>query len=183
MNFHETRQCHPDELSGGIFSVENLVKPLAVLVFREAEQNTGKIISGNVAQFPPGIAILKLEGTKAAAPQRDLTFVQAGPGSVQRMLKSESPVEHTASALEKIVGNRVRRAPDAPLLAWPLACGSTVAARTRALEFSRGVLRVEVPDAGWRAELQHLAPRYLAVINRYAAVPVSRVEFVLRTAK
>jgi hypothetical protein len=60
------RPCRPDELDGGIFSVENLVKPLAVLVFREAEQNTGKIISGNVAQFPPGIAILKLEGMKAA---------------------------------------------------------------------------------------------------------------------
>ena len=67
MNFHETRQCHPDELGGGIFSVENFVKTFAVLNFREAEQNTGKIISGNVAQFPPGIAILKLEGTKAAA--------------------------------------------------------------------------------------------------------------------
>jgi hypothetical protein len=163
--------------------VQNSVKTLGVLNFREAEQNTGKINSENVAQFPGGIAILKLEGTKAATPQRYLTFVQAGPGSLQRMLKSESPVEHAAPALERIVGNRVRRAPDAPLLAWPLACGSTVAARTRALEFSRGVLRVEVPDAGWRAELQHLAPRYLAVINRYAAVPVSRVEFVLRTAK
>jgi hypothetical protein len=47
------------------------------------------------------------------------------------------------------------------------------------LEFSHGVLRVEVPDAAWRAELQHLAPRYVAALNRYSK-GVSRVEFVVR---
>jgi hypothetical protein len=38
---------------------------------------------------------------------------------------------------------------------------------------------VEVPDAGWRAELQSLAPQYLAVMNRYVAERVERIEFVL----
>src|SRR5438876_668806 len=101
------------------------------------------------------------------------------------MLKSEAPVEQVAPALEKVVASSLRRAPqsEAPLLAWPLACGSVVAARTRALEFASGVLRVEVPDAGWRAELQHLAPRYLAVINRYAPGAVSRIDFVVRQAQ
>jgi hypothetical protein len=61
-----------------------------------------------------------------------------------------------------------------------MACGSAVADRTQAVSFAYGVLRIEVPDAGWRSELQHLAPRYLAVINRYAANPVNRIEFVLR---
>jgi Dna[CI] antecedent DciA-like protein len=91
-------------------------------------------------------------------------------------------MEHLAPALEKVVVDSLRQASpaDAPLLAWPLACGSAVAARTRALEFARGVLRVEVPDAGWRAELQHLAPRYVAVINRYAPGIVNRVDFVVR---
>src|SRR6476659_9213642 len=99
--------------------------------------------------------------------------------------KKKPSMLQAATGLDKVVARSIRKvaAQEAPLLAWPLACGSTVAARTRALDFARGVLRVEVPDAGWRAELQHLAPRYLAVINRYAAVPVSRVEFVLRTAK
>jgi hypothetical protein len=60
-----------------------------------------------------------------------------------------------------------------------MACGSAVAARTRALEFSRGVLKVEVADAAWRAELQHLAPKYVAILNRYGT-GVSRVEFVVR---
>jgi hypothetical protein len=41
------------------------------------------------------------------------------------------------------------------------------------------VLKVEVPDAAWRAELQNLAPRYVAALNRYAK-GVSRVEFVVR---
>jgi len=65
-------------------------------------------------------------------------------------------------------------------LAWPLACGQAVAARTTALEFADGNLRVQVPDAGWRAELQALAPQYLAVINRYVAESVKKVEFVVK---
>jgi predicted nucleic acid-binding Zn ribbon protein len=86
------------------------------------------------------------------------------------------------SALERIVRKSVRAAPasDGPALAWPLACGATVAERTRALDFCKGVLTVEVPDAGWRAELQRLAPQYLAVINRYAEKSVNRIDFVVK---
>jgi len=97
--------------------------------------------------------------------------------------KINAPVEPIAPALEKVVSGSLRRAPaaDAPLLAWPLACGSAVAARTRALGFREGILQVEVPDAGWRTELQRLAPQYLAILNRYAS-GVTRIEFVLRRA-
>lgn len=86
-----------------------------------------------------------------------------------------------APDMEKIIAGSLRKVPsaEAALLAWPLACGSAVAGRTRAIEFSRGVLRVEVPDSAWRAELQHLAPRYVYALNRYAK-GVSRVEFVVR---
>lgn len=85
------------------------------------------------------------------------------------------------AGLEKLVARSLRNAPagEAPLLAWPLACGSAVAARTRAVEFHDGVMQVEVPDAGWRRELQALAPRYVAQINRYVADIVRRVEFVI----
>jgi hypothetical protein len=80
------------------------------------------------------------------------------------------------------VVNSLRRvAPgDAPILAWPLFCGSAVAERTRAVEFAEAVLKVEVPDAGWKQELQALAPRYVAMLNRYAGQRVERVEFVVR---
>ena len=52
--------------------------------------------------------------------------------------------------------------------------------RTRAVEFAEAVLKVEVPDAGWKQELQALAPRYVAMLNRYAGQRVERVEFVVR---
>lgn len=91
-------------------------------------------------------------------------------------------MEQAGSGLEKIVVNSLRRvAPgDAPVLAWPLVCGSAVAERTQALGFSEAVLRVQVPDAGWKRELQALAPRYVATLNRYAGQRVERVEFVIQ---
>jgi len=44
-------------------------------------------------------------------------------------------------------------------------------------------LRVQVPDAGWKREMQSLAPRYLATLNRYAGQKVERIEFVIRLEK
>ncbi len=91
-------------------------------------------------------------------------------------------LEHAASGLEKLVTKSLRHAPasDAPVLAWPLACGSAVAERTIARDFADGVLRVEVPDAGWEKELLNLAPRYLAALNRYSGQKVERIEFIVR---
>ncbi len=91
-------------------------------------------------------------------------------------------MEKAGSGLEKIVIGSLRRVPpvEAPLVAWPLVCGSVVAERTRALAFDKAVLRVEVPDAGWKREMQSLAPRYLAAMNRYAGQKVERIEFVIR---
>ncbi len=91
-------------------------------------------------------------------------------------------MERAATRLEAVVAKALHLAPpqESPLLAWPVACGSAVAERTRAVAFSAGVLRVEVADLGWRGELSSLAPRYLAAINRYSATPVRRIEFVVK---
>ena len=91
-------------------------------------------------------------------------------------------MQHAAAGLEKIIANSLRGVPPnhAPVLAWPLVCGSLVAERTRALDFSNAVLRVQVPDAGWKRELQSLSPRYLAQLNRYSGKNVERIEFVVR---
>jgi hypothetical protein len=91
-------------------------------------------------------------------------------------------LEPVAAGLEKIVMGSLRRVPqgEAPALAWPLVCGSVVADRTRVLEFAGGVLRVEVSDAGWKREMQGLAPRYVAQLNRYSGQKVERIEFVIR---
>jgi predicted nucleic acid-binding Zn ribbon protein len=97
------------------------------------------------------------------------------------MQHARHELQPAATGLEKVIARSVRKAPagDAPLLAWPVVCGSAVAARTRALDFADGILRVAVPDAGWRRELQNLAPRYLAVLNRYIANSVTRIEFIV----
>jgi Dna[CI] antecedent, DciA len=94
-------------------------------------------------------------------------------------------LNRASAGLETIVANAIHRAPvsESAVLAWPVACGSAVADRTRALSFSEGILQVEVADAGWRRELAHLAPRYLAVINKYSAAPVKRIEFVVKPSR
>jgi hypothetical protein len=38
---------------------------------------------------------------------------------------------------------------------------------------------VQVADAAWKSELQALAPRYVATINKYTPVTVSKIEFVI----
>jgi hypothetical protein len=105
-------------------------------------------------------------------------FLQRGT-VYSAMLKSQSSMESLAGTLEKVVARSLRRAPDGPILAWPLACGSAVASRTRALSFRAGILWVEVPDAGWRSELRHLGNRYLFAVNRYSPTEINRIEFVL----
>jgi len=105
--------------------------------------------------------------------------------AISTMPPKKSSLQPASTGLDKVVARSVKKAPPerAPLLAWPLACGSAVAGRTRAMEFADGVLCVEVPDTGWRRELQALAPRYLATLNRYCADPVTRVEFVVAGRK
>ena len=90
-------------------------------------------------------------------------------------------MQQAGSDLERIVARSLRQVPraQAPLMAWPVVCGSAVAERTRALSFVDGVLRVAVADTGWKTELQSLAPRYLASINRYTVEAVLRIDFVI----
>lgn len=90
-------------------------------------------------------------------------------------------MEQVSAGLGRIVQRSLRQAPTAkaPLIAWPVVCGSAVAGRTRAVAFLDGVLSVEVADQGWKIELQALAPQYLAAINRYTTEAVRRIEFIV----
>ncbi len=101
------------------------------------------------------------------------------------MHHAQKEMQGPSAGLERVVTRSLRKAPfnEGPLLAWPVACGSAVAARTRALDFVDGILSVEVPDPGWRRELQALAPRYLAALNRYLGDSVRRIEFIVSTKK
>ena len=91
-------------------------------------------------------------------------------------------MNRASSGFETIIAKALHHAPanESALLAWPVACGSAVADRTRALSFSDGILRVEVADGAWQRELASLAPRYVALINKYSATPVKRIEFVVK---
>jgi predicted nucleic acid-binding Zn ribbon protein len=90
-------------------------------------------------------------------------------------------LERADTGLEKLVANTLKRVPsgEGPLLAWPVACGSVVAKKTRAVAFENGILRVEVPNVSWRKELQTIAAQYLAILNRYCSESVKRIEFVI----
>ena len=91
-------------------------------------------------------------------------------------------MQHASSTLKKIFANTLRReaGDDAPLLAWPLACGAKVAEKTSAIGYADGVLTVEVPDAAWQQQLHGFERQYLAALKPISAQPVSGIRFVVR---
>ena len=98
----------------------------------------------------------------------------------------ESPTMQRARAtLEKIGADVLRRATpeDAPLLAWPLVCGSQVAAKTQAVAFAGGTLRVQAPDDAWRKQLGAFQQQYLATFRRLLGERVQKIEFVVAPKK
>ena len=94
-------------------------------------------------------------------------------------------MEHGRSELHKIFSDALRNAPpdQAPILAWPMVCGASVAKKTRALDFAKGVLRVQVPDKAWRTELEALTSDYVRALNGLVSKQVSRIEFVVPTMR
>ena len=91
-------------------------------------------------------------------------------------------MRHASITLKKIFADTLRQeaGDDAPLLAWPLACGSKVAEKTSAIGYADGVLTVEVPDATWHQQLQGLNRQYLSALRQISAQPVSTIKFVVR---
>src|ERR1700690_2408463 len=127
------------------------------------------MLAGGPGAAPPGLTSAKFS---------DATII---PFLIASQFWSHA-LNRASAGLETIVARALHRAPasQSALQAWPLACGGAGADRARARDFSGGILRVEVADAGWRRELASLAPRYLALISRYSAAPVQRIEFVVK---
>jgi predicted nucleic acid-binding Zn ribbon protein len=90
-------------------------------------------------------------------------------------------MQHARGTLKKIFAEKVcgQAGADAPLLAWPVVCGGTVAEKTRALSFVDGVLVVAVPDSAWRHQLQGMYQQYLAALNQLAGKQVQSISFVV----
>lgn len=81
--------------------------------------------------------------------------------------------------LQSLAARVLKGAPpaDAVMLAWPLACGSAVAARTSAIAFEDGTLRVRVPDRGWQCQLEAFSPQYAQKIAQICGFPVTAIRF------
>jgi hypothetical protein len=95
-------------------------------------------------------------------------------------------MQHAGSTLKKILVQTIQRHPgqeSAAVLGWPLACGSLVAEKTRALRCAEGILEVEVPDAVWRKQLQGFRSRYLAELNQLCSGGVQDISFVVRNSR
>jgi Dna[CI] antecedent, DciA len=89
-------------------------------------------------------------------------------------------MHHAKATLSKIYGTAVQKfaGEQAPVLAWPLVCGSKVAQRTAALACVNGELAVRVPDKIWRNELQCFQDRYVAALNQVSRHQVKSIRFV-----
>ena len=92
-------------------------------------------------------------------------------------------MERASAGLQKIVVDVLHRAPpeEMPMLAWPLVCGRSVSGKTKALDCIAGVLRVEVADKTWRAQLVGLVPQYLHALEKMIGPKVQRIDFVVRS--
>lgn len=90
-------------------------------------------------------------------------------------------MEPAQSGLQRVMRKLLAEMPaeEAVVQAWPLVCGSQVAARTEALGLVEGVLRVRVPDHEWLANLRELAGKYLGLLRAHCGDVVKRIEFVL----
>lgn len=89
-------------------------------------------------------------------------------------------MQHARSTLSKIYANATQHfaGEHAPVVAWPLVCGATVAKRTVALSCVDGELEVRVPDKLWRNQLDCLADRYVAAINQVSRKKVKSIRFI-----
>src|SRR4051812_21987532 len=72
-------------------------------------------------------------------------------------------MERARNQLQKLAASVLSALPpqEAVMAAWPLICGSAVSQRSEAVRFEEGILTVEVPDAGWRRQLEQFTPHYL----------------------
>lgn len=86
----------------------------------------------------------------------------------QTQCYNRNSMQAAASVIPEILAELLRVVPreEAVRLAWPMVCGSRVAARTTAGEFARGVLQVQVPDRAWCAELSGLEAHYRQELKR-----------------
>lgn len=90
-------------------------------------------------------------------------------------------MQHACNTLRNIYSVAIQRigGDSAPMLAWPLACGSKVAGRTDAIGYADGELAVRVPDTLWRTQLQGFSAQYVSALNQVSPHKVKSIRFVV----
>lgn len=88
-------------------------------------------------------------------------------------------MEQIRTGLRNIMSEFLKQQPpeEAAVLAWPVVCGAEVAARTKAVNFEKGRLTIEVPDANWRNQLAAFIPRYISGLEELVPELVKEVHF------
>ncbi len=89
------------------------------------------------------------------------------------------PIRQPLDTIARDVLHRLAPA-ERVIAAWPLVCGSRVAANAKAVAFEGDTLRVLVPDPIWRNELAPLAPRHAARLQQLTGVAVADILFAGR---
>ena len=92
-------------------------------------------------------------------------------------------METARGILGKLAVDIIASAPpeERVLLAWSLACGTRVAARTQAAQFTGKSLLVQVPDAAWRQQLQQMTPQYVQALRAMSGEEIESIRFVVGT--
>jgi hypothetical protein len=91
-------------------------------------------------------------------------------------------MEIARNVLGKLAADILATAPleERMTLAWPLACGARVAAKSKAMQFVEGILQVEVPDADWRRQLAQLSWQYMQSLRALSGQELREIKFVIR---
>ncbi len=66
---------------------------------------------------------------------------------------------------------------DRLVVAWPVACGSVLAARGQPVGYERGRLTVQVADPAWREQLRSSRERLCRELARIASVDLREIHF------
>ena len=89
-------------------------------------------------------------------------------------------MQHAGSTLRKIFSNALSaEGANAPLLAWPLACGTKIGEKTTAVAYADGTLTIAVPDETWRRQLQSFSGQYLSALKKVSPAKIEKIEFVV----
>jgi Dna[CI] antecedent, DciA len=61
--------------------------------------------------------------------------------------------------------------------AWPVACGSAMAAHGTVVGYADGIVRVEVKDAAWLQQLVSMRGQLVGEMSRISGVKVAAIHF------